>query len=103
MRRTVEAVRFKADLPNYGVFDEKRVFAPGPAPGPVSFRGVRLGLPIEEVSVGDYVLTGGELPALILIDAVARLRRRLDEKGIPMAIAAAHAIITHSGNPCAST
>lgn len=29
--------------------------------------------PIEEISVGDYVLTGGELPAMILIDAVARL------------------------------
>ena len=28
---------------------------------------------MEEVSVGDYVLTGGELPAMILIDAVARL------------------------------
>lgn len=27
----------------------------------------------EEISVGDYVLTGGELPALILVDAVARL------------------------------
>jgi len=27
----------------------------------------------EEVSVGDYVLTGGELPALVLVDAVARL------------------------------
>ena len=34
---------------------------------------VRLGLPIEEVSIGDYVLTGGELPALVLIDAAARL------------------------------
>ena len=27
----------------------------------------------EEISVGDYVLTGGELPALIIVDAVARL------------------------------
>ncbi|MFQ6133139.1 MAG: tRNA (guanosine(37)-N1)-methyltransferase TrmD [Armatimonadota bacterium] len=27
----------------------------------------------EEVSLGDYVLTGGELPALVLVDAVARL------------------------------
>ena len=44
----IEAVRFKVDLPNYGVFDEKRVFARGPLPGPVSFRGVRLGLPICE-------------------------------------------------------
>jgi NAD+ synthase len=44
----IAAIRFKVDLPNYGVFDEKRVFAPGPLPGPVSFRGVRLGLPICE-------------------------------------------------------
>ncbi len=44
----VQAVRFKADLPNYGVFDEKRVFAQGPMPGPVNFRGARLGLPICE-------------------------------------------------------
>jgi tRNA (guanine37-N1)-methyltransferase len=28
---------------------------------------------MEEVSIGDYILTGGELPAMILIDAVARL------------------------------
>src|ERR1044071_301741 len=40
----IAALRFKVDLPNYGVFDEKRVFASGPMPGPVSFRGVRLGI-----------------------------------------------------------
>ena len=27
---------FKVDLPNYGVFDEKRVFAPGPSPRPLT-------------------------------------------------------------------
>jgi len=31
------------------------------------------GLPAEEVSVGDYVLAGGELPALVVIEAVTRL------------------------------
>jgi NAD+ synthase len=41
-------LRFKRELPNYGVFDEKRVFTPGPLPSPVDFRGVRLGLPICE-------------------------------------------------------
>src|ERR1700722_17721900 len=53
----IETVRFKVNLPNYGVFDEKRVFAPGPVPGPVSFRGVRLGLPVCEdtwTDWGDY-------------------------------------------------
>jgi len=53
----IDAVRFKVNLPNYGVFDEKRVFATGPVPGPVNFRGVRLGLPICEdtwTDWGDY-------------------------------------------------
>ncbi len=31
------------------------------------------GLPAEEISIGDYVLSGGELPALVLIEAVTRL------------------------------
>lgn len=31
------------------------------------------GLPAEEVSIGDYVLSGGEIPALVLIEAVTRL------------------------------
>ena len=45
----VTAERFKIDLPNYGEFDEKRVFQAGPdMPGPVNFRGVRLGIPICE-------------------------------------------------------
>ncbi len=35
-------------LPNYGTFDEKRVFDAGPLPGPLVFRGVRLGVPICE-------------------------------------------------------
>ncbi len=42
------ARRAKHELPNYGVFDDKRTFVPGPAPGPVAFRGVRLGLMICE-------------------------------------------------------
>jgi NAD+ synthase len=53
----IEAIRYKVNLPNYGVFDEKRVFASGPVPGPASFRGVRLGLPICEdtwTDWGDY-------------------------------------------------
>jgi tRNA (guanine37-N1)-methyltransferase len=33
---------------------------------------VRLGLATEELSIGDYVLSGGELPALVITDAVAR-------------------------------
>ncbi|MGD2133167.1 MAG: NAD+ synthase [Maricaulaceae bacterium] len=44
----IKAVRAKHELPNYGVFDEKRVFAPGPLPEPVEWRGLRLGLPVCE-------------------------------------------------------
>jgi NAD+ synthase len=44
----VIAERHKVDLPNYGEFDEKRVFQPGPMLGPVNFRGVRLGIPVCE-------------------------------------------------------
>ncbi len=44
----VAGVQLKHQLPNYGVFDEKRVFAEGPLPGPVPFRGVRLGLMVCE-------------------------------------------------------
>jgi NAD+ synthase len=45
-RGRIDAVRFKYNLPNYGVFDEKRVFAPGPLPAPIEFRGVQLGVPV---------------------------------------------------------
>jgi len=41
-------LRFKYELPNYGVFDEKRVFDAGPLPEPVIFSDARLGLPICE-------------------------------------------------------
>ncbi|MDR7417262.1 MAG: tRNA (guanosine(37)-N1)-methyltransferase TrmD [Armatimonadota bacterium] len=34
---------------------------------------VVVGLPAEEVSIGDYVLTGGELAAMVIVDATARL------------------------------
>ena len=44
----LKAVRTKVELPNYGVFDEKRVFSSGPLPGPVSVKGVRIGVPICE-------------------------------------------------------
>lgn len=49
----IQTWRLKVDLPNYGEFDEKRVFDAGPMPGPVNFRGVRLGIPICEDIWGD--------------------------------------------------
>jgi NAD+ synthase len=44
----IAATTLKHELPNYGVFDEKRWFSPGPLPGPIVFRGVRIGVPICE-------------------------------------------------------
>ena len=44
----IAAIRYKANLPNYGVFDEKRLFARGPAAGPMTVKGVRVGVPICE-------------------------------------------------------
>ncbi|MDA0997211.1 MAG: NAD+ synthase [Proteobacteria bacterium] len=44
----VQHVRVKHELPNYGVFDEKRVFEAGPLPGPIPFKNVRLGVMICE-------------------------------------------------------
>src|SRR4051812_44829239 len=38
----------KRELPNYGTFDEKRIFTPGPLPEPIEFMGVKLGIPICE-------------------------------------------------------
>ena len=48
------AVRHKHHLPNYAVFDEKRLFHAGPLPAPVEMRGVLIGVPIcEDIWFGD--------------------------------------------------
>ena len=62
----IVTARYKVDLPNYGVFDEKRVFAAGPPPGPIDVRGVRIGVPIcEDIWTPEVVEcvaeTGGEI------------------------------------------
>ena len=58
---------FKHDLPNYGVFDEKRVFAPGPLPGPLNVRGVRIGVPVcEDIWTADVCECLSETGAEIL-------------------------------------
>jgi NAD+ synthase len=44
----VAAVRLKHHLPNYGTFDEKRLFAAGPLPEPITFNDVKIGVPICE-------------------------------------------------------
>ena len=44
----IVATTRKHELPNYGTFDEKRWFTPGPLPSVIEWRGVKLGLPICE-------------------------------------------------------
>jgi NAD+ synthase len=64
----IAGVTRKHDLPNYGTFDEKRVFAAGPLPGPLAFRGTRLGVPIcEDIWAPDVVECLAETGAEILI------------------------------------
>ncbi len=64
----IETLRFKYDLPNYGVFDEKRVFQPGPALGPINFKGVRIGVPIcEDIWTEETCETLAETGAEILL------------------------------------
>jgi NAD+ synthase len=93
----IEAVRFKVDLPNYGVFDEKRVFKAGPAPGPIVFRGVRIGVPIcEDIWGPDPVEciaeTGGEI---LLVPNASPYER--DKVGVRQNIAVAR--VVESGLP----
>ena len=44
----IAAIRLKHELPNYGTFDEVRLFQPGPLPEPIVFRGVMIGVPVCE-------------------------------------------------------
>jgi len=91
----IEAMRFKVDLPNYGVFDEKRVFAPGPMPGPIVFEGVRIGIPIcEDIWGPDPVEciaeTGGEI--LLVPNGSPYWRGKTDER---LSIAVARVVESH--------
>lgn len=64
----VVAIRHKVNLPNYGVFDDKRHFTPGSLQGPVSLRGWRLGLAIcEDIWSADVCETLSETGAEIIL------------------------------------
>jgi len=98
----IAAVRRKVNLPNYGVFDERRVFAPGPPPGPVNFRGVRIGIPVCEdiwTEWGDYedvveclAETGAEL---MIVPNGSPYSRDKDDMRLNLAVAR----VTESGVP----
>ncbi|KZK81924.1 Glutamine-dependent NAD(+) synthetase [Pseudovibrio sp. W64] len=79
----IEGLRYKVDLPNYGVFDEKRVFDAGPNPGPMNFRGIRIGVPICEDTWSDEVCecleeTGAEI--LLVPNGSPYYRDKIDER-----------------------
>src|SRR5712671_3552386 len=85
----IASLRFKVDLPNYGVFDEKRVFARGPLPGPMNIRGVRIGVPICEDIWGPEPVeciseTGGEI---LLVPNGSPYRRGVVDERLNAAVA----------------
>ena len=89
---------FKHDLPNYGVFDEKRVFAAGPLPGPFTLDGLKLGAAVcEDIWTGGVTSHLAEAGAQILAvpngspfeagkeDVRLKLARaRVAETGLPL-------------------
>src|SRR6476619_3782821 len=89
----------KRELPNYGTFDEKRVFAPGPLPEPITFNGVKLGVPIcediwQEAVCANLADAGAELllvpngsPYELDKDDIRQrlVRSRVTMTGLPMA------------------
>src|SRR5688572_28639266 len=91
-------LRFKHELPNYGVFDEKRVFSSGPLGQPITFRDVRIGLPICEdiwfpqvsahlASLGAELLlvpNGSPFEVGKLHQRLALARERTAETGLPL-------------------
>ena len=97
----VAAVRFKHALPNYGVFDEVRLFAPGPLPEPVPFRGVDLGVlvcedmwaqaPAEALKAAGadmlVVLNGSPFEMGKVETRLAHARERVVATGLPLVYA----------------
>ncbi len=95
----IEALRFKHELPNYGVFDEKRVFQAGPAPGPISFKGVRLGVPIcEDIWAEETCETLAETGAeILLVPNGSPFEQNKDDQRLNLVVAR----VTETGLPMA--
>jgi NAD+ synthase len=99
----IAALRFKANLPNYGVFDEKRLFARGLPSGPVTVSGVRIGVPIcediwleESEDYENVVETLAETGAEILVVPNGSPYAR-DKGDVRLSVAVAR--VTESGLP----
>lgn len=83
----VKGVAFKCDLPNYGVFDEKRVFEPGLGPEVFEWKGVKIGVPIcEDIwsakVCADLKTKGAEL---LLVTNGSPYRRTADDERMNVA------------------
>ena len=81
----------KIDLPNYGVFDEKRIFAPGDRPALFEIAGVRIGVPVCEDIWGpgpcaDLAARGAEI---LLVPNGSPYRRTADDERLVVARARA--------------
>ena len=93
----IAGITRKHDLPNYGTFDEKRVFAAGPMPGPLAFRGARLGVPIcEDIWTPDVteclVETGADL---LIVPNGSPFETGKDDRRLSLAVAR----VTETGLP----
>jgi len=89
---------FKHELPNYGTFDEKRIFTPGPLPEPIVWRGIKLGAPVcedmwlepvcahlAELGAELFIVPHGSPYELDKIDTRERLSRaRTTSTGLPL-------------------
>jgi|SRR5579863_1841061 len=82
LRSTEQEMRFILTSPQGKPFSQELAADLASEPRPLVFicghyegvdERVKEGIPMEEVSIGDYVMTGGELAALVMIDAAARL------------------------------
>lgn len=94
----IRASVLKHHLPNYGVFDEIRVFSPGPHPGPVEVRGVRFGIMVcEDMWYPDVAETLSETGAELLVipngspfeldkgdERLSHAAARVRETGLPL-------------------
>ncbi len=96
-RGEVQGVSFKIDLPNYGVFDEKRIFVPGTEAGLYEVGGVRIGAPVCEDIWGlapcrALKARGAEM---LLVPNGSPFRRTADDERLSVA----RARVTETGLP----